>query len=225
VFILVNEKWTLRNSHYVNSFAAGAILAIAFFHLLPESVELNKGALLFVLAGFLALYALESVVVIHSGSEIHFHEQHEQGAHTKGMVIFSGVLTHAIIDGTIIGVGFEIDETLGLVTALGIILHKLAEGATTFAILINAMARRRALILSLVVASATFFGALLTFLFVKDLSEPTMGALLAIAGGTFLYISASDLIPETHRGQGFRQALVLFLGVIFMAFISRAIGE
>jgi len=77
VLVIFREKWVLRYSHYVNSFAAGLILGLAFFHLFPESLELSDNALLFIFMGFLLFYLLESVMVIHSGSEIHFFSSDE----------------------------------------------------------------------------------------------------------------------------------------------------
>jgi zinc transporter ZupT len=72
ILISFYKASVLRYSHYVNSFAAGLILGIAFFHLLPESLHLTENALHFVFAGFLLFYVLESLIVIHSGAEIHF---------------------------------------------------------------------------------------------------------------------------------------------------------
>ncbi|MGD8549376.1 MAG: hypothetical protein PVJ45_07115, partial [Desulfobacterales bacterium] len=68
IFVLLKERLVLKYSHYVNSFAAGLILGVAFFHLFPESLELSKNALLYILIGFLVFYLLENVMVLHSGS-------------------------------------------------------------------------------------------------------------------------------------------------------------
>lgn len=221
--VLVKERWVLKHSHYVNSFAAGLLLGIAFFHLFPESLELSENALLFVFMGFLLFYVLENVMVVHSGSEIHFKEKHNP-QHTKGLVMFSGLFFHSLVDGFIIGVGFEIDPKLGLLTSLGVISHELPEGVTTFSLLVSTIKRKTALKLSIAVAVATPLGALSALTFIGNLSEAMVGLLLAMAGGSFLYIGASDLIPETHQKKGFANAGFLLLGVLFLYLLSRTIG-
>ncbi len=143
--------------------------------------------------------------------------------HSKGLVMFAGLFFHSLIDGIIIGVGFEIDPKLGILASLGVISHELPEGVTTFSILIQAVKRKTALKLSIAVAIATPIGALFSLAFIRNLSEPAIGLLLAMAGGSFLYIGASDLIPETHE-KGFENAGFLLLGVVFFYFLSKWLG-
>ena len=223
IFVTLKESWVVRHSHYVNSFAAGLILGIAFFHLLPESLELSENAVLFLFIGFLLFYLLENILVLHSGSEIHFKEKHSSH-HTKGMVMFSGLFFHSLVDGVIIGVGFEIDPKLGLITALGVISHQLPEGVTTFSLLMSSIKRKTALKFSMAVALATPLGALFSLTFIQSLSKEMIGLLLAMAGGSFIYIGASDLIPETHEEKGLLNAGFLFVGVLFLYILSEMMG-
>ena len=220
--VIINEERVVRYSHYVNSFAAGLILGVAFFHLFPESLELSENALLYIFLGFLVFYLLESLMVLHSGSEIHFKGKRNP-QHTKGMVMFSGLFFHSLLDGIIIGVGFEIDPKVGLLTSLGIILHEVPEGVTSFSLLIASIARNTALKMSIAVALATPLGALISLAFIGGLSESTVGLLLAMAGGSFLYIGASDLIPETHEEKGVANAGFLLLGILFLFSLSKMI--
>ena len=224
IMVILKERWVLRHSHYVNSFAAGLILGIAFFHLFPESLELSEHAVLFIFIGFLLFYVLENVMVLHSGSEVHFKVK-SNPQHTKGMVMFSGLFFHSLLDGIIIGVGFEVDPKVGLLTSLGVILHELPEGVTTFSLLINSIKEKTALKLSIAVALATPLGALISLTFIGALSESVVGLLLAMAGGSFLYIGASDLIPETHEEKGLENAGFLLLGVLFLYSLSKTIGD
>jgi ZIP family zinc transporter/zinc and cadmium transporter len=223
ILVILKEKLVIKYSHYVNSFAAGLILGVAFFHLFPESLEISDNALLFILIGFLVFYLLENVMVLHSGSEIHFKEK-KGSRHTKGQVMFSGLFFHSFVDGIIIGIGFETDFKLGLLTSLGVIAHELPEGVTTFALLINSMERKTALKLSIVVGLATPLGASISLTFINSLSEAMVGLMLGIAGGSFLYIAASDLIPETHEEKGFENSGFLLIGVICLYLLSKTIG-
>jgi zinc and cadmium transporter len=129
-----------------------------------------------------------------------------------------------LVDGVIIGVGFEIDPKLGLLTSLGVISHEFPEGVTTFSLLVNPIKRKIALMLSVAVALATPLGALLSLTFIGSLSEEMIRLLLGMAGGSFLYIAASDLIPETHEEKRFRNAGFLLLGVLFLYSLSKTMG-
>ncbi|MFX1508128.1 MAG: ZIP family metal transporter [Promethearchaeota archaeon] len=221
-----NQAWSLRNSHYVNSFAAGLIIALVFFHLMPEAVELSELAFypaLFI--GFFAFFLLENFVVIHSGSEIHYClDEGEDGIgvhHSSriGVMAFSGLAFHSLIDGIIIGVGFEISTEIGFLAAIAVILHEMPEGVTSFAI-INEVMPNKAKILSIIVAIATPIGALFSLLFLGNLTESLIGILLALAAGTFIYVAASDLIPQTHEKNNLQNLIAFIVGALFIYGIS-----
>ncbi|MFX1285509.1 MAG: ZIP family metal transporter [Promethearchaeota archaeon] len=219
-----NHEWALKNSHYVNSFAAGLILALVFFHLMPEAIELSELAFypaLFI--GFFAFYLLENFIVIHSGSEIHYclDEDGDGIHHTPriGVMAFSGLTFHSLIDGIIIGVGFELSTEIGLLAAMAVILHEMPEGVTSFAI-INEVMPDKSKILSIIVAIATPIGALFSLLFIGNLSELLIGVLLALAAGTFIYVAASDLIPQTHEKNNLQNLIAFIVGAFFIYGIS-----
>ncbi|SPD74653.1 putative Zinc transporter ZupT [uncultured Desulfobacterium sp.] len=220
ILVFFYETLVIRYSHYVNSFAAGLILGIAFFHLIPESLHLADDAMDYVFFGFLIFYLLESFIVIHSGAEIHYREKINP-LHQKGIIMFSGLFFHSLIDGIIIAVGFGTSQKLGLLTSLGVIAHELPEGATSFSLMINSMQRRTALLLSAAVALATPVGAIGSLIFARGLSEVTIGILIAMAAGSFLYIGASDLIPETHEENGLINACFLISGVTILYVLSK----
>ncbi|MFX1521041.1 MAG: ZIP family metal transporter [Promethearchaeota archaeon] len=233
VFLLTKkEDWARKNSHFINSFAAGVILALALFHLMPEALELNEFALVYVFIGFIVFYLLESVLILHSGAEIHYMDKAHIGIaeslsekRTKGIVVISGLGFHSLIDGIIIGVGFEVSTSIGLLTSLGVILHEFPEGITSVSILLDAgMDKLAALRYSIIVAVATPIGSIGSLIFVLGVSEVIIGALLAIAAGTFLYVSASDLIPETHERDNKKHAVILLGGVAFLYLLTVALG-
>jgi ZIP family zinc transporter/zinc and cadmium transporter len=218
--VLWKQDFAIRYSHYVNSFAAGALITIALAHLIPESVELASDALLVVLASFIAFYLLEAAIVFHSGSAIHFAEQCRRESHSKGPVIFSGLLLHSLIDGFIIAIGFQISPELGLFAAMGVIVHELPEGVTSFALLMRSMQRRAALLLSVAVALATPVGAAIALGPLRGLSQTGLGFMMAVAGGSFLYIAASDLIPETHERDVLQNVVSLLVGAGFIYLLT-----
>ena len=177
------------------SFAAGVLLSAAFLNILPEALDLNADALIYVLITILFLYLLEQRIAFHTchDEQCDFHQS------ISVMGIF-GLGFHSLLDGIIIGVGFEASNTLGLITTFGVLMHEFPEGVSIFSLLTHAnYERRKKYFYSFLVALATPVGAILTLFFVKEIDFSILGILLSIAAGSFIYIGASDLIPETHR--------------------------
>jgi ZIP family zinc transporter/zinc and cadmium transporter len=222
--VLWKHELSVKYSHFVNSFAAGALITIALIHLIPESVELVDNALLIVFIAFISFYLLETALVFHSGSAIHAVDSCSRESHSKGPVIFSGLFLHSLIDGFIIAVSFEVSLELGLFTAAGVILHELPEGITTFALLVRSVKKSSAIVLSVAVALATPVGAAIALGPLNGLTEMGLGTMMAVAGGSFLYIAASDLIPETHEKAAFQNAAFLLVGAGLFYFISLVFG-
>jgi zinc and cadmium transporter len=222
VLMRSKQKWAIDRSQYVNSFAAGLILALVFFHLMPEASELSEIAFPVMFLGFFSFYLLENFIVIHSGSELHFHESDpclQHASETNGVMAFTGLSLHSLIDGVIIGVGFELGTEIGILAALAVIAHEVPEGVTSFA-LINETLPDKSLLLSVIVAIATPIGALISLIFVRSLTDNMIGILLALAAGTFIYVSASDLIPQTHGTQNLKTMLSFLLGAAVIVLIS-----
>jgi ZIP family zinc transporter/zinc and cadmium transporter len=222
--VLVWEDWSRRYSAVLVSFSAGVLLGVGVLHILPESMELTTRAPLFILLAFVLFYFFEHHLLIHAGHEEQHHVNLEVAdchdgccsrPHPMGWVAFVGMGLHSLIDGVIIGTGFEVSQNLGLLAALGVIAHEVPEGIAMIAILLHyGWHRKRAIQLTAFVALATPAAAFLTFALVSNLSEPLLGDLLAVAGGSFIYIAASDLIPESHRSRGLSATLALCGGIL-----------
>ena len=222
--VLVWENWSRRYSAVLVSFSAGVLLGVGVLHVLPESMELTTRAPLFILLAFVLFYFLEHHLLIHAGHEEQHHVNLEiadchdgccSRPHPMGWVAFIGMGLHSIIDGMIIGTGFEVSQDLGLLAALGVVAHEVPEGIAMIAILLHyGWQRKKAIQLTAFVALATPGAAILTFALVSNLSKPLLGDLLAVAGGSFIYIAASDLIPESHRSRGLGATLALCGGIL-----------
>ena len=132
---------------------------------------------------------------------------------------FAGLSLHSLIDGVIIGVGFQLGSEIGMLAALAVIAHEVPEGVTSFA-LINESLPDKSLVLSLIVAIATPIGAFISLVFIQRLDDNMIGILLALAAGTFVYVSASDLIPQTHGTQNLKTMLSFLTGAFLIVIIS-----
>lgn len=222
LLVLWQEQWTKRNSIYLISLAAGVLLTTAFFHLLPEAIELTEvpkrllaSPFFYALLGFGIFYILEQVIVIHTCAE------DECDTHSFGIMSAIGIGVHSLLDGVVIGIGFEVDIKIGIISSLAVLLHELPEGIFTLGILLHArMQLNRAILYTILVAIATPIGTVLTYFFINDISNLVLGNLLALAAGSFVYIAASDLIPQTHRISRKANVPLVILGSIFILVVS-----
>jgi zinc and cadmium transporter len=215
--VLRREEWARKNSILLISFAVGVLLGVAFAHLLPEANALASRAWLFTLGSFLAFYVLEQ--------NIAFHAHHEDREHSLGTTAFLGLSFHSLLDGIIIGAGFEVSAALGIVSALGVISHELPEGISITSILLHAgFDRPKTILYSSIVALATPLGAILAWCTLRGLSQEVLGLALAIGAGSFLYIAASDLIPQTHRESSWLNALMVIVGALVAVLAGVLVG-
>ncbi|MDR1522810.1 MAG: ZIP family metal transporter [Endomicrobium sp.] len=212
LILIMFHKWSEKNSLLIINFAAGVMLTLAFCHLIPEGIELNSKTMIYTLIGFSIMFFLQFVVLFHP---CHDHEC----LNTKHTHIASitGLSLHSMLDGLMIAVGFEASSSLGILTTLAILLHKVPDGITISGILLHGGASKKKVFnISLVNACFTPIGTILGMFLLKNISTSALGALLGITAGSFIFLSASDLIPETHKCKNRITALMLFAGIIFI---------
>lgn len=173
---------------YVIAFAAGALLAAAFLHILPEA-NLQSNAFLLTV-GFMTFYVLEKMMMIHACGE------EECDTHQIGPIAVLGMALDNIIDGAGMVVGYRISPVLGLAITFAVVLHEIPQGMSSALIMREAGWRRRRILLALGVAGALYpLGALLAGLIPAGFQQ----RMLAFIAGAFIYIGAGDLLPEAHR--------------------------
>jgi zinc transporter ZupT len=215
VGILLTKSWhraSLRYSHYINSFAAGIILTTALTELLPRGLEYSEHASLYALGGFVAFLILETFLVVHSGAEVHYPQRRSAA---KGFVFFWGLFFHSLLDGLIIAVGFATDYEVGLITALAVISHEFPEGITTFSLLRQNISDQKATLLGVAVALATPAGGLIGVAFFPA-PESVMAAAMGLVVGSFLYVAATDIVPEIREEKATGNTVALVAGSLFM---------
>lgn len=210
--------------HLVLGFSAGAIVAVAFFDLLPEAVELSEGAIdpgvLFTLtaAGFFAYLVIDRIVLMHGHSDEEMHHQHARGTVGAGSLSF-----HSFLDGIAVGLAFQASPAVGAIVAAAVLTHDFSDGINTVnMVLKNGGSRARAMRWLAVDAGAPVAGIIATLFF--SVPEGALGPILAVFAGFFLYIGASDLIPESHHAHPVRLTTVMTLlgAVVLYAAIALA---
>ena len=200
--------------HLILGFSAGAVIGVAFFDLLPESMELGEkyfahDTVTGVMAlGFLLYLILDRLVFLHA----HAHSQDQDHEHTherstaaapskhiqRGILGAGSLSIHSFLDGVAIGLAFQVSASIGVIVAVAVLVHDFSDGINTVNfILKNEGEANRALHWLIVDAVAPVAGAASTLLF--RLPEEGLSIVLAVFSGFFLYIGASDLIPESHH--------------------------
>ena len=218
-FLFLKDQFVRRISLGLLALAAGALLGTAFLHLLPEVLEngqFPEHGFLILLGGFLIFYAGEKVLHLHHGAG--GKEEHSPAA--LGMLSLLGDATHNFIDGVILAVAFLVDIKLGLVTAAAVALHEVPQEIAEFGVLLYAgFSKYKALFLNFLSAVTVIVGGVVGFLFQETLLS-FIPYFLLFASGSFLYIAASDFIPEFKKERDFTKALVLsaifFFGIFLM---------
>jgi len=197
------------------AFSAGSLLAGAFLHMIPESVSRLGGGIatfLWVLIGFTAFLALEQFLHWHhwhdDTSQAHGDHHGRSDAGTMNLLMVIGDSLHNLLGGVAVGAAFVVDIQLGITTWLVAAAHEIPQELGKYGVLIHGgWSRSRALVIN-VLASLTFLlGGLVAY---AASTELDVGFLVPFAAGNFLYIAASDLVPEVNRHHLVRTNLIHF---------------
>lgn len=140
VILLYKEKFAVKSSHFLASFAAGALLGVAFLDLLPEASEhaeelgLEVNVFLWTLIGLLAFFLLERFI-----HWFHHHHEHTQKhiKQTTVPLVIIGDGVHNFIDGVAIAATFMVSIPLGIVTAIAVAAHEIPQEIGDFGILLH----------------------------------------------------------------------------------------
>lgn len=218
--------------HLVLGFAAGLMLGVVAFDLLPEAMRQAPDevhgvpqALLMFAVGFLTIHVVERAVAIHRGHESEYAEhthghQHAHAHHTGrqgvGLTAALALVGHSVMDGFAIGAAFQAGTTVGTVVAIAVVAHDFADGFNTYTITrLYGNNRRRALALLAADALAPVSGAAITLAF--TIPEHLLGLYLGFFSGFLLYLATSDILPEAHSPHPSRSTLLCTVaGVGFM---------
>jgi len=216
----LSEKTLHRVLYVLVAYSAGTILGAALFDLLPEAVELVDEHLVFpiVAAGFVFFLFLERVIYWYHG---HGHEyEHGEEKVTKGFAYLNlvGDFIHNFIDGMIIAAAFINGFVVGLTATIAVLFHELPQEMGDYGILVYAgLERRRALLLNFLAAVSVIIGGVFGSLFIASVEE-LGGWMVAFSAGAFLFLSASELIPEMReeddRVRSVIQLTILVLGML-----------
>jgi zinc transporter ZupT len=204
--------------HLILGFSAGAVIGVAFFDLLPEAIDTARGfqstaaILAWSALGFLSYLVLDRMLLTHGDAP--------PRASAGALVLCA----HSLLDGVAIGFAFQGSRAVGLIVAAAVLTHDFSDGVNTMNIVLrNGGERARGLRWLLADAAAPAAGIAATRLWA--IPSDRFGLALALFGGFFLYIGASDLIPESfHAHPKLLTTVMTLAGAALLYLAVRLIG-
>jgi zinc and cadmium transporter len=214
VFLLLPDQQREQVLPHGISFAIGALLAVAFWGLIPEAFEAVKPEQFqslsgTILIGILGFFVLEKLLVwrhCHYGDcaayddeHEHKHEHYHGVSKSAGALIIIGDGIHNFVDGVLIGAAFLTDAHLGIVTSLAVAAHEIPQEVGDFAILLQSgYEKGKALLYNVLASLTTVIGGVLAYFSLANLHDK-LPYFLALAASSFIYIAVADLIPSLHK--------------------------
>lgn len=200
----------------------GVVVAVALLDVLPEGLKAvgdDNLATALVASGFLAFFLVERVLVLHDRDEA----VATLGGERVGVLGAAGLSAHSFIDGLGIGFAFGVDSATGLLVFLAVVSHDFADGLNTVSYVLRRSGNRRVAVRWLAIdAVAPLLGAIVGT--VVSISDQTLGYVLCVYCGIFLYIGAADLLPEAHAQSSWSRVLLTTLGFAAIFAVTRAAG-
>jgi zinc and cadmium transporter len=193
--LLFSESMLRRLLIPLVAFSAGSLLGGAFFHMIPASIEALVDPLrvsLLVVSGFTLFFLLEHF--------LHWHQCHLPEVERQKPLVYLVLLgdgLHNFIDGLAIAGAFLVDIRLGIATWLVAAAHEIPQELGDFGVLVHGgLSASRALLLNFISALTFLLGGLITYALSSVIN---VAWLVPLAAGNFIYIGASDLVPEVHK--------------------------
>jgi zinc and cadmium transporter len=218
ITFFVREKSLEKNLFLLISLSIGALMGGAFLHLIPEALEARDNVFSFVIVGFLSFFIIEKL----------FHWRHCHKSHCKvhsfAYINLLGDMIHNFIDGVIIAAAFLTGSLTGIISVFAIALHEIPQELGDFGVLVYAgFSKKKALLFNFLTALTALLGAIMGYFLLNSI-ENLMPYVLSIAAGGFIYIAASDLLPEVRKLESIKHTLLNFLMIILGISLMIVVG-
>lgn len=210
--------------HLILGFSAGAVIGVAFFDLIPEAISLGSSFLSvsqitsITALGFVLYLILDRFFVMHSHTEEDVVQLHMHST-KRGKLGAGSLIAHSFLDGVAIGLAFQVSITVGTIIAIAVLVHDFSDGINTVNLILkNNGQGTEAFRWLMWGACAPVCGVISTLFF--TLPEAILGIILALFAGFFLYIGASDLLPESHHAHPTKWttvATIIGIAVLYIA--------
>lgn len=224
IMIFVKESTLQKLLFPLVALAAGTLLGGAFFFMIPAALETTTNftqVFLWLVLGFTVFFALEQF--------LHWHHGHKANAECRKpltYLILVGDALHNFLGGIAIAGIFLLDIRLGILAWLAAAAHEIPQEMGDFGVLVyGGWSKKRALLFNFISATTFLVGGILAYGISYKID---VSFLIPFAAGNFIYIGASDLIPEL-KNHGHWKINVLhfvcFLGGLVFIYLSKMLME
>ncbi|MFH1211552.1 MAG: ZIP family metal transporter [Candidatus Woesearchaeota archaeon] len=223
----LKKKISSKTLLFLLSISVGVLLATVFMDFLPEALshdEYNLSLSFYLLAGFLLMFILEKFVHFHHSKKCEHKDCGHGHAYNLAPVNLIGDSMHNFIDGLVIAGSYAVDITIGIAATVSIIFHEIPQEIADFGVLLySGMSRKKALLFNFVSAVTAIAGTATGIFLVGKLHGFTE-FIIPFAAGNFIYIAASNLVPQLHRECSLKDTilhvLAIILGIAVIALVT-----
>lgn len=233
LFSLAGGMLLLWKSHLVQklitpfiAFGAGAFLAATFLDILPEALELKsepQPVFIATLSGFILFFTIERFLM-RFVKKYHTANIHSDHTESLAFLLILGDSLHNFLDGIVIALAYSANPLLALPTTLAVAAHELPQEIGDFSVLLKLKWDKGMIAAVNILQSLLTIPGVLLGVYMGRYVTPHLPLLLGGTAGIFLYISASDLIPELHHQSGhkhfFRIVLPMLTSIILIYFLT-----
>ncbi len=209
LFVGLKEAFIQRILMVLVGFSSGSLIGAAFIDLLPEALE-ETGEVMFyyVIVGIVFFFAMEKFLYWR-----HCHDGKCE-VHMFAYLNLIGDGVHNFIDGITIAASFLVSSPLGFAITLAVVFHEIPQELGDFGVLIySGFGKKKALTYNFICALTAVGGSLVTYYLASSI-QGVAHALVPFAAGGFIYIAATDLMPELHKRTQGKESLIQLLTII-----------
>ncbi len=199
--LLIKKKLSNKLLLFLLSVSVGVLLSTVFMDFLPEvfSHSYTLGSALKILFGFLVMFVLEKFVHHHHNKKCESHDCGHSHAYNLAPINLIGDGVHNFIDGLVIAGSYAVNVTLGIAATISIIFHEIPQEIADFGVLLySGLSKKKALVFNFLSAATAIIGTLVGIILVGR-TNGFSDFIIPFAAGNFIYIAASNLVPQLHR--------------------------
>lgn len=245
---LIKRGYSERSLHRLMAFGSGVLLGTAFLHLIPEAsksdpLHVGYGLVL----AFLLIFGVEHGTLMHACHK-YYHEymEHPEQFHSKmsGVVSIIAFLLHSLLDGLALAASFTISAPLGMATSMAVLIHQFPIGVSLSSIFLHTAAapkvaqreedsgvkkieikglRSDVIGKAFLVAVSIPFGSVLASPWIGKVGMESLALILGFSAGSFIYIGATDILPEVHHKHDI-WCFICFAAGIAVMFFAKQLG-
>lgn len=222
--LLLKKKISQKLLLFLLSISVGVLLSTVFMGFMPEIAEHEYSIKIayIIMTGFLVMFILEKFVHYHHNKKCENNDCGHGHAYNLAPINLIGDGIHNFIDGLVIAGSYAVNIGLGIATTISIIFHEVPQEIADFGVLLfSGLSKKKAIIFNFLSALTAIIGAAIGVLY---LNEHFTEYIIPFAAGNFIYIAATNLLPQLHRHCKLKESVVhivaIIIGVLIVTLVT-----